>query len=318
MANQPGGRDLHVDRMLTEVSIGYRNLRYIADEIFPMLGVRKQSDLIPVHDKSAWFRDEAHIRAPGTESEGGGWTVSQTNYYCPRYSYRTEIHDEDRDNADDNWNLDADATEFVTDKLFLRRERNFGLSAFTTGKWGTDYTGVTNFAQWSDYGASDPAQDLAGWMDEVEVDIGREPNTLVIGKQAWMKLKFHPVLIDAIRYTQRGVLTDALIAELLDLDRVLVGRALYTADPEGTPEANVTYSRIWGKHALLAYVTPRPALRTATAGYTFVWQRVPNARQYIKRYRYETKEMDAIEANSYFDQRIISPEAGIFLSSVVA
>lgn len=315
---QPTGRDLHVDSLLTNLSQGHQNLAYIADRMAPIVLVRKQSDLIPVYDQSPWFRDEAKVRAPGTESEGGGWTVGNTSYYCMRYSFRTEISDEDRDNADSQWDLDADAVAFVTDKMQMRRERNMALSAFTTGIWNSDQTGGVNFTQWNDYATSDPAIDIADYMDAIESRIGREPNTLVIGKQVWNKLRFHPALIDSIKYTERGVLGEDLVASLLGVDRLLIGRSLYTADPEGTTESSVTYSRIWGKHALLLYVPDRPSLRTPASMYTFVWQRVPNAIQYIKRFRYDTREVDAIEANSYFDQRVVGARGGTFLSGAVA
>ena len=67
----PTPRDLHVDQLLTQISIAFKNPSYIADQMFPMVPVRKQSDKIPKYDQSFWFRDQAVIRAPGTKSTGG-------------------------------------------------------------------------------------------------------------------------------------------------------------------------------------------------------------------------------------------------------
>ena len=133
-----------------------------------------------------------------------------------------------------------------------------------------------------------------------------------------MQLKWHPDLIDTIKYTQRGQLDLDIFTSLTEFQRVFVGRGIYTSSPEGTAEASVTYSRIWGKDAMLLYVPERPALSTPSAGYTFVWQRVPNAIQYIKRFRDEEREVDIIEANSYFDQEKTAADAGIFLNTVVS
>lgn len=314
----PLGSDLHVDALLTNISVGYKNLEYIADQICPIVQVKKQSDIIPQYDKSHWFRDEAKLRAPGTKSEGGGWTVDVTNlYHCLKYSYRKEIADDDRANADAPFNLDRESTEFVTDKIQLRRERNFASSLFTTGVWTTNKVGDTDFTKWSDYANSSPLTDLTGWIDTVEGLIGREPGTFVMGKQVWSILKWHPDLVDTIKYTQKGQVSLELFKTLAELDRVFIGKALYTATAEGTAEASVSYSRIWGKNALMLYVPPTPSLMTPAACYTFVWQVVANALQYIKRMRDEEREVDIIEGNTYFDQRRVGADAGLYASDVI-
>jgi hypothetical protein len=312
-------RDVHIDQLLTNISIKYSNLAYIADRLFPQVPVNKQSDKIPAYDKSHWFRNEARLRAPGTKSEGGGWAVdTSATYFCDRFSYRHEIDDETRDNADAPFNLDSEATEFVTDKMQMKREVSWATDFFTTSVWTGDKVAGTDFTAWSDYASSDPLIDLTEYRDTVEARIGREPNKLVIGKQVWNKLKWHPSLIDTIKYTQKGQVSLDLFNSLAEFEATEVGRALYTTTVEGTAEASVTYSRIWGKHALLLYVPARPSLMTPAAGYTFVWNRVAKALQYIKRFRDEEREVDIIEGNSYFDQKKTGADAGLFMQNVVS
>lgn len=313
-------RQVHVDTLLTTISIGYRNPDYIADQIFPIVEVVKQSDKLTVYDQSYWFRNEARVRAPGTTSVRGGYRVdtSQT-YFCDRVSFGYEIADDLRDNADPVFNLELEAVEYVTDKIQLAREVAFATAFFTPGVWGVDKVGGTDFARWSDYGASDPLADLAEAQEQVEGAIGRTPTTLVLGRQVWTKLKWHPVLVDAVKYTRvGGPITEPVFRDLAEIDRVLIGKAIYTISPEGTVEAAVTYQRVWGKRALLVYVAPRPSLMTPSAGYTFVWNRVPNAIQYIRRFRDEEREVDIIEGNSYFDQKVTAPRAGLLFDQAVA
>jgi hypothetical protein len=319
MPNQPDARDLHVDQLLTEVSIGYKNPLYIADGIFPVVPVRKQSNVVPKYNQSFWFRDAAQMRAPGTRSVGGGFTVDNTDtYFAPRFSFRFEIPDDIRDNSDQPYDLDNDGTEFVTDKILLKRELALATDFFTTSVWGADKVGGTDFTQWSDYGASAPLTDMAGFLDGVEALVGREPNVLVLGKQVWVQLKWHPDLIDTIKYTQTAMVDVDLAARLFALDKLLVGRAIQTTSPDGTAEGSVSYSRVWGKHGLLLFVPQRPGLFTPAAGYTFVWNRVPSALQYIKRMRDEERETDIIEGNTYFDQKALATKAGVFLQNAVA
>lgn len=315
----PTPRDLHVDQLLTQISLAYKNPSYIADTLFPPVPVRKQSDKIPEYNQSHWFRDQAVIRGPGTKSTGGGYKVdTSATYFSDRFSFRFEIPDELRDNQDQPFNVDRDGTEFVTDKMMMRREVSFATDFFTTSVWGTDKTGVTDFAQWSDYGASSPLVDITGFKDDVEGLIGREPRIAALGKQVWIQLKWHPDLIDTIKYTQRGQISVELAASLLELDRIMIGRSIQTVSPEGTAESAVTYTRIWGKNMLLLYVPERPSLLNPAAGYSFIWNRVASAAQYMKRMRDEEREVDIIEGNSYFDQKLTVANAGLFVSAAVA
>lgn len=313
------GRDVHVDQLLTQMSVGYKNPAYIADELAPLVPVKKRSDIVPKYDQSHWFRNQAALRAPGTKSRRGGFSVDNTDtYYCHRYSFGFEIPDDIADNTDQPYDLDRDGVEFVTDKMQMCREVNFATNFFATSKWGTDKTGGSDFTRWSDYGGSNPLVDISSFQDTLEGKIAREGNAAVFGKQTWTQLKWHPDVIDTIKYTQKAQMTIDLFAALIEVAKVYIGRAIYTTDAMGTAEASVSYTRIWGKHGLLLYVPPRPSLMAPAAIYTFVWQRIASAFQYIKRMRNEEKEINIIEGNSYFAQKQTSSAAGLFMSTAVA
>ncbi|MDD5034122.1 MAG: hypothetical protein PHE55_05135 [Methylococcaceae bacterium] len=315
----PTASDVHVDGLLTNISIGYVNKSYIADQVFGIVPVQRQSDIIPQYDKSHWFRNLAKLRAPATKSERSGYKVTNTaKYFCDRYSFGFEIPDDVRANADAPYNMDRDGVAFATDKIQMAREQKFATDFFVTTPWTTTVTGGTDFTQWSDYGASDPLGDMETNKETVEGLIADSPNVLVLGRQVWSKLKWHPDLIDTIKYTQRAQMTIDLAAALFELESILVGKALTTATAEGTAEGSVVYSRIFGKHGLLLYRPPSPGLMTPAAGYTFVWQRVPSAIQYIKRIRDEEREVDIIEANSFFDQKVTAADSGLFISGATA
>lgn len=316
---QPTASDLHIDRLLTNISIAYMNTAYIADQIFPLVPVQKQSDRIPLYNQSFWYRDDPRVRAPGQKSVRGGFDVDNSAiYFADRFSRGFEIPDEVRRNADLPYNLDRDGTRFVTDRMMMRREVAFATDFFALSKWTTDKVGTTDFTKWSDFGGSTPVVDIDTFKDEVEALSGVEPNFFVMGKQPWVIVKNHPTLIDRIKYTQRAQLTTDLVASLFEFQKLLVGRSIQTTDPEGTAEGSVSYSRIWGKNALMLFVPPAASLLTPAAGYTFVWQVVPNALQFIKRMRDEEREVDIIEANSWFDQKITSARSGLFMSALVA
>src|SRR5688572_18382765 len=97
----PTSRDVHVDQPLTNVSLAYKNMQYIADELFPLLPVAKQSDIIPEYTKSYWFRNEARMASLGTEIPISEYAVETDNtYHCPRFRLGRLLYDEIRDNTD--------------------------------------------------------------------------------------------------------------------------------------------------------------------------------------------------------------------------
>lgn len=315
----PTVNDVHVDQLLTNVSIGYSNEAYINEQIFPAVGVMKQSDIIPSYPQSAWFRNEAALRAPATLPKIGGYPVDTTStYYCQQFAIGKDIPDEVRGNTDQPFNPDREATMYVTDKLMLQREIAFATDFFTTGVWTGDKTGGTDFTVWSNYSGSTPLTDMASFVDTVNGRIGRDPNTLVMGKQVELQLKWHPDILDLFKYTQTPLVGSDKLSAVFEVPKILVGRGIYTTDKEGTAEASVTYSRIWGKHALLLYVPSGPSLMEPAAGYTFFWRAVAGANQVIERQRDDRRKTDTIVGYSNYDQKATAVGAGLFMSSAVS
>lgn len=320
---QPTSSQVWVDQLLTNVSVAYQNDEYIADSLFPTLPVMKQSGIVPQISQSAFFRNDAKLRAPGAKSVGTGFKVDNTTtYFCPRYSIRHEIPDEVRDNAASVYDQDRLSTNLVTEQLMLTREVAFATSLFTSSVWtgGASASDNTISVVWSNYGSSSPLTEIQGWRDTFTGSLPKEPNKFVIGRLVWTQLKYHPDVVDMLKYTTpiKGPIAPAIFASMIEVDNVYVGKAIYTTSVEGTAESAVVYSRIWGKHALLLYTPNGPQLDTPAAGYTVVWQRVPAAVQYIKRMRDEEREIDIIEGNSYYQQKVLVSKAGAFTANVVS
>ena len=71
----PTPQKVHLDRVLTNLSLGYKNEMYIGDEILPAVGVDKQSDRYYTFGMES-FRVHEDSRAPGTASKEINWTLS--------------------------------------------------------------------------------------------------------------------------------------------------------------------------------------------------------------------------------------------------
>jgi hypothetical protein len=314
---QPAVQDVHVNRPLTNISVAYIQAAdsFIASKVFPVVPVEKQTDLYYVYTKNDWFRDEAQIRVSGEESAGSGYGLSTASYSCDRFDLHKDVPYDVERNADVPLNPRADGTRFVTQRLLLRQEIQWAADCFGTSIWGTDVT-PTNL--WDNFSTSDPVGDVEVGIRTVLSNTGFKPNTLVLGYQVWEKLKQHPDLIDRIKYTQKGVITQEMVASLFGLDNVYVCQAVKATNAEGGTAA---YSFVHGKHALLAYVAPSPSLLMPSAGYTFAWKGISQGLgENVGIYPIEMPWLDVvrIEGRVAFDNKIVATDLGYFFNGAVS
>lgn len=326
----PNRADMHIDKALTNISIKYMQPQagFVSDIVFPRVPVQKQSDRYFVYKKEDWFRDDAEERAMGTESAGGDYDIDNTpTYFCKKYAFHKDVFEEDRANADSPLTPDEDATEFVSDKIMLNKENNFVRNFFKAGVWAQDLKGAdaadateaTKVVYWDDYANSDPISDISTISTNMSELTGKRPNTLTLGRRAYDALKQHPDFLDRIKFTQKGVVTTDLIAELLDIERVLVADAIQNTAARGK-EADMKF--ILGNHALLTYTTNSPKLKTATAGYTFVWTGLMGTNAVGGRInRFAMPHLgigtERIECEMAYDMKVVAADMGAFIQNVV-
>ena len=343
---QPSVSQVHIDAILTNISVAYlqNTNNFIADKVFPVIPVDKKSNLYFKYTKDDWFRDEAQRRADGTASAGSGYGLTTDTYMADVFAFHKDIGDQTRANADNPLNPDMEATQFVTQRLLLRREVQWSTDYFQGSAWGTNILGVASAATpvagvstyvWSDYvGAtsykSNPITDVELAKAYILQTTGYEPNTLVLGYKVFQTLKNHPLLVDRYKYTQAGaIVTEDLLAQLFGVDRVLVAKAVVntaqeigqtTAGVQPTAVAVSNYQFTVGNNALLCYTAPNPGLMTPSAGYTFMWTGVSGGLGTtvgVSRFRMEELKADRVEGEIAFDNKVVASDLGYFWTSII-
>lgn len=323
---QPNLSDVHVDAILTNISVAYlqKQENFIADKVFPVIPVDKKSDKYFVYTKNDWFRDEAQRRADSTESAGSGYNLTTGTYSADVFAFHKDVGDQTVANADAPLNPLREATEFVTHRLLLRKELQFVSDFFTTGVWGTDVAGVAGTPttgqtkQWSDYASSDPINDIEEAKSDILSNTGMEPNTLVLGYEVFRQLKNHPDLVDRIKYTSSQTITTDMLAAMFDIPRVMVAKAVKATNTEGGTDA---YGFAYGKGALLTHVATNPGVMTPSAGYSFNWTGVSGglgANIGTSSFRMESLKATRVEAEMSFDNKVIGADLGYFWNTIVS
>lgn len=314
---RPTTSDVHVDSIMTNVSVLYKNRNFIADIIAPIVPVTFRSDKYYIFDKGDQFRDTAEYRAPGTASTRHGFGLSTDTYSCSEIAESTILNDKERRNADSVLRLETAKTNFVTNKILLKLERLIAAKLCTTTNWGSNYSTPSNL--WSDYDNSDPIADLETAIDAVEDGTGELVNKIVISKNVWKKLKHHPQLLERLSSTSIKTATLDTLKSVLNNGNnieILIGNAMYNTAKEGQTDS---YSPIWTKDVWVGHVAPAPALETPTALYTFVFpEENTGAIRGVWKWRDENIHSDVIEASMDFDSKIVGSDLGYLLNDVIS
>lgn len=310
-AQQPAVNEVHVDAVLTQMSVAYRNAEYIGPSLVPRVQVTKRSDVFFIYDK-ANLRRQATKRAPGGSGGRSGYGLSTDNYSVETYTQEHVVPDEIRDNADNPLDPDRDGVNFATDILDLEYEMQAASMIETSGNWTTNVT-LSGTSQWSDYDDSDPLSNMMTAHETVLKQIARRANTLQMSFEVFTKLALHPDLIDRVKYTgtqeRPAMVTAAMMAALFMVDQVLVGTAVKNTAKEGQTDS---MSFVWSKHAWLGFVAPAPALTTPSAAYAFTIGRQSD------RYRENPIKSDIIRVEEAWDIEKVESGAGYRFIDAVA
>jgi len=304
----PDKRDLHIDAVLTGISIAFKNPGFVADVVFPLVPVKHESDKYYIYGKER-FDIPSALRAPKSAYKRVDWSVSTGTYSCEEYGLEEPIDDRERDNADEPLNLDIDTTEFLTDMLLLNREKRVADKLSDTTVLTQNVT-LSGTSQWSDYTNSDPIGNVETGKNTINSNAGLNPNLMVMSREVFIKLRHHPQILERVKYSERGVLTIELLQAVFEIDKIVIAESLYNTAKKGQ---TASLSRVWGKHCILAFVTPRPGIKQVSLGYAF------QARAFqTEKYRDDKIKSDVIRVSHIVDERVVSATCGYLIKNAVA
>lgn len=319
---------LHVDTYLTNFSVMYvqDEANFIAQRSASRIPVVKQTDLYVVYDRGYFWRDDVVPRPLGGRPQQVGYKVEEGTYSCVEYALEHVVDDRQRQNADDPINLEENAAILLTQKNMIKQDRVWCQRFFRRNVWSVDYEGVdsppagaTQFLKFTDP-SSEPIAVIDAAKDAMARATGFMPNTLVLGTAVKRTLRSHPDLSDRIKYTQRGVVDDAILASLFEVDNVITARSVYNAAAEGA--AN-NFQFIADENAMwLGYIDPNPTINSPTSIALFSWTGlIPGYTNQlggvIERGRDERAHSDYFQGRMAWDMRLVASDLGIFFYDVV-
>lgn len=250
-------KNMHVDAILTNLAIKYRNSGYVAGEIFPVVPVQKRSDEFYVFEKPERFTPVDTRISPRSEANEVEWNASTDNYSVKDYGLKEAVSHEQEKNADTPLRPRSTTTEFLTDLILLDRE--IRVKNLLENKLSS--TTVTN--KWDAEGGK-PLEDLKAAINQCFI----KPNVIIIPEKVWNVLKDHSTVLERVKYGGMVKAATEVISNILEVPKILVPTCKYNTAARGRNKAAV-YDGVWGDNIYMGYVTGSPALNQVSLGYVF-------------------------------------------------
>ena len=325
--SQPSKNVVHVDQTLTNISVAYFQspALFVAQKVFPSIGVNKATNKYWVLPRDAQTRDEVQKRAPGAQTAGTDWTLSSDSYDCEVFGLHQDLTEQVLSNADEGTNLFTNTANILAEKMLIHLERKFVATYFGTSIWGTDMTGVSatptgdQFLQWND-DASDPVTDVKKANRLMQLKTGRRGNVLTVSREVHDVLTENADVKTRIQY-QGGAptkITNSHLAELFEVSEINILDASYNTAAEGV---TANYAWMAGKGALLTHRPASPGLMTPSAGYMFEWNGFNGpgvACTRVSRYDMIETRSTRVEIERAYDMKVVGADLGVFFATAVA
>ena len=303
-------KQIHQDKALEQISIQYRNGNLIADLLSPAVMVQHETDKFYVYDQGNLTLPQT-LRANKGKANEAQYNVSTSSYQLKKHSLKDLVSDDDRANADEALDVDVDTTEQLTDRILLRKEYDLAQLVQDTGTFSNQQS-LSATAIWSlNTTLSDPIPTFNTATSVINKNAGLNPNTIVMSNNGFISLKDHVSLIDRTKYTSPDSFTEAMMAKLFGVDRVLVSKGIYDTDQESVG-GSISMAYIWTNTCFLGYIERSPGLKKPSALYSF--NQIANGSNFIvKKWREEERDGDFVEVTTRYQHKAIATNAGYLI-----
>jgi hypothetical protein len=301
-----------LDAANTTFAKKFTNNTLYADLIAPRVEHPFQSGKYWIFDRANQELLQQTKRATGAGAQRMRRKLSTASLYITSHALSAVIPDEDRLNYQAG-DLETQSVADLMDKILLDKEVELATMLTDTAQVTNNATKSTT-GQWSDLANSTPITDVETAKATIRL-AGVLPNFMIVGDAVYQQLINHPSVVERFKYTQGGVVTPQQLATLFGVDNFYVGSGVQV-DKAGT----ATF--VWGKNAVIGYVSPTPSFQDTSGAKTFVWSAAPGTLGGIGVIRARdpepTAKSDIIGVDFYHGQAITAVETLYLIKNAVA
>lgn len=284
---------------------------FVGRALFPSFLTGEQAAQYYVFDRENALNIPTNIqRAPGTSYARSVMKISDDSYSCKEYGHEEPVDDTEKGKYASA--LDADTASVARSTNIVMVNHEIRCHALATSGSVTSSSPSTKW----DASSPDPIGDVDAAREVIHDNCGLDANTMIISRDVFNILKELAVVVDKIRYTQRGVVTADLLAPIFGVQRVLVAGVVTNSAAEGQ---TISPAKIWGDDVVLAHVNSAQDLKAPNFGRTFAWTQFTGRNGVlVKSYRQEEINSDVHRVTQNTDEKLVGAECGYLLSNVLA
>ncbi len=299
--------ELRINAYLSEVARGYRNNAFIADVLFPTIYSEKEKIDIFQFNKEAFniYDTERAIRANSNVISPQGFNKHTATLTEHDLSYPIDYREEQEA---EKVKLQLHATNVVTNGLQLKHEKACADLVQNLDNYSTDNKIILSGTSCFNWKKSDPQGVIDDAKNKVSQKIAQDPNTMIIGQDAWHVLKRNKQLRELISDSKTKLVTLELLKEIFEIQNILIGKSIFA-------DANGNFVRIWKDNIILAYV---PNLGSSRTEYdpSFAYTVRKKDALKIDEYTKEGNKVKYIRATDIYTPFLVGAEAGYLISGV--
>jgi hypothetical protein len=285
---------------------------FVGRRLFPLFFTALQSANYYVFNRENLLNAPTNIRrAPGSHYTRHPMTLTGDSYSCQNYGVEEPVDDEERAKYGSAVDADNAAVRRGVNTILINHELRVRDKIYNASGIPTSTPGAT----WDDPAAT-PVQDVRVMKEGIYSNCGMEANVLCMNRNVFNALCDCPQILDRIKYSERGIITEQLLASLFGVAEVLVAGGVVNSAAEGL---TLNPSSIWGSTVILAHVESAQDLSAPNFGRTFAWSQFtgPDGLQTFT-YRQDEIDSDIHRVRQHCDEKLVGPECGYRLTDVLS
>jgi hypothetical protein len=276
---------------------------FIGLEVMPIFATPYQATTFPVIPKEALLGLGDTKRAMRGFYNRGDWEFEQGKYSTSEHGWEEPVDDRERNLYKASIDADTIAVQRATAMILRSQEKRIADKVFNA----TNFTahGVTN--EWDDAAAGVPLDDLETGKLAVRSACGMMPNTLIIAYSTFLNLRRNAQLKaqfgSAFAGQDANNMTVQQMAHLLDVEKLLVGGAVYNSAKKGQ---SAVIANLWDKeYAMLTITSAAADISEPCIGRTFLWTEESADNTVVEQYRAESNRSDIFRVRHDTDERLL-------------
>ena len=297
--------ELRINAYLSKIARGYSNSAFIAENLFPVIDSELEKVDIFEFNKEAFqvYDTERSIRANSNVISPKGFTKKTTTLTEHDLAYPIDYREEEESKV---VKLQLHATNVVTEGLKLKHEKQCAdlvqnVDNFDTGN-KIILSGTDKFSE----EGSDPEGVVDDAKNAIVSKIAQEPNTMIMGYEAFKNLKKNKSLKDLISANDKKIITLNMMKEIFDIENIFVGKSVFVNEKN-------EFVKVWGNNIVLAYVPPLNSRTEYDPSFAYTVRKKDSLK--IDEYTKEGNKVKFIRATDIYTPFLVGPDAGYLIKN---